>query len=118
MQVHFFPIKTHNFYKKNLFLIKYSIGLENNDNYTSVLMQGSGTFGVESVMQTVCKPNHTKFLILENGAYGQRMAKMCKLIGVEYQMESFPENRSVDLNRVESILKKNNKFTNVVSIQS
>lgn len=77
-------------------------------------MQGSGTFGVESVMQTVCKPNHTKFLILENGAYGQRMAKMCKLIGVEYHLESFPEHRAIDLNRVESLLKQNNKFTNVV----
>lgn len=93
-------------------------GLANNDNYTTVLMQGSGTFGVESVMQTVCKPNHTKFLILENGAYGQRMAKMCKLIGVEYHLESFPEHRAIDLNRVESLLKQNNKFTNVGVVHS
>lgn len=88
------------------------------EHYTSVLMQGSGTFGVESVMQTICKPDYTKFLILENGAYGQRMAKMCKLIGAEYHLESFPENRSVDLNRVEDLLKRNNKFTNVGIVHS
>lgn len=66
-------------------------------------------------MQTVCKPNATKFLIIENGAYGQRIGKMCKLLGVECHVESFPEDRSVDLNRVESLLKEEN-YTNIVRL--
>ena len=78
-------------------------------------MQGSGTFGVESVFQTICKPHETNFLILENGAYGQRMAKMCKLLGVQHHMESFPESRTIDLQRVEKILKDNKNFNCVVS---
>lgn len=92
-------------------------GLGSNSNYASVLMQGSGTFGVESVMQTVCKPNSTKFLIIENGAYGQRIGKMCKLLGVECQVESFPEDRSVDLNRIELLLKEGN-YTNIAMVHS
>lgn len=94
-------------------------GLSNNPNYVTVLMQGSGTFGVDSVMQTVCKPSESNFLVLENGAYGQRIAKMCKLLGVQYQMESFPEDRALDLDRVENLLLKSNKrFTNIAVVHS
>jgi 2-aminoethylphosphonate-pyruvate transaminase len=78
------------------------------------MMQGSGTFGVESVIQTVTNDN-SKMLILENGSYGQRISKICKLLRVEYYQESFPEDRRVDIKRVESILKKSKiKFTDIV----
>ncbi|MGE7054679.1 2-aminoethylphosphonate--pyruvate transaminase, partial [Paenibacillus glucanolyticus] len=43
--------------------------------YTAVLMQGSGTFAVESVMtSTISKED--KVLIVTNGAYGERLVKM------------------------------------------
>jgi len=70
---------------------------------------------LSSVIQTVNKPRETNFLILENGAYGQRIGKMCKLLGVKHHTESFPEDRSIDLKRVEDFLKNNKSFTNVVS---
>lgn len=41
--------------------------------YTAVLMQGSGTFGVESVLTSVVGKDET-LLIAANGAYGERMA--------------------------------------------
>ena len=41
------------------------------DDYTAVLMQGSGTFGVESVITSVINENG-KLLIIANGAYGDR----------------------------------------------
>ncbi|MEG0528650.1 MAG: 2-aminoethylphosphonate--pyruvate transaminase, partial [Longicatena sp.] len=44
--------------------------------YTSVLMQGSGTFGVESVISSIL-PKDGTLLLLSNGAYGERIAKMC-----------------------------------------
>ena len=49
-------------------------------NYTAVLQQGSGSFVVESVLQTVLgKDDHV--LIISNGAYGNRMIDMAKAIG-------------------------------------
>ena len=42
------------------------------EDYTVVLMQGSGTFGVESVLTSSVGEND-KLLIVANGAYGERM---------------------------------------------
>jgi len=41
--------------------------------YTSVLMQGSGTFCVEAALGTAI-PADGKVLVVANGAYGERMA--------------------------------------------
>ena len=48
--------------------------------YTAVLMQGSGTFGVESVV-TSSVGKDDKILVCENGAYGARMAQLAKQAG-------------------------------------
>ena len=77
-------------------------------------MQGSGTFGVESVIQTLNKRNKTNFLVFENGAYGQRMTNICKRLDIPVQMESFSEDNEVLLDRVEEILKKGKNYTHIV----
>lgn len=46
-------------------------------DYTTVLLQGSGTFGVESVISSVI-PQDGCLLLLSNGAYGERIASMCR----------------------------------------
>lgn len=46
------------------------------ETHTVVLMQGSGTFGVESVFSSVIGPKE-KVLICSNGAYGERMTDIC-----------------------------------------
>ena len=43
-------------------------------------MQGSGTFGVESVV-TSSVGKDDKILVCENGAYGARMAQLAKQAG-------------------------------------
>ena len=45
------------------------------DQYTTVLMQGSGTFGVESVLSSVPGADDT-VLVLVNGAYTERMCQI------------------------------------------
>ena len=47
-------------------------------------MQGSGTFAVESVMTSTIS-NHDKVLIITNGAYGERIVKMAKYIGLKFR---------------------------------
>lgn len=49
--------------------------------YTSVLMQGSGTAGVESVLGSAVPPEG-KLLVLSNGAYGRRMADIARCLGL------------------------------------
>ena len=51
--------------------------------YTAVLMQGSGTFGVESVLTSGVGKDET-LLIAANGAYGERMAQIAEHAGVSY----------------------------------
>ena len=48
------------------------------DEYTAVLMQGSGTFGVESVLTSVIGSGD-ELLICANGAYGERMADIATM---------------------------------------
>jgi 2-aminoethylphosphonate-pyruvate transaminase len=91
-------------------------GLSQRDDYATVLMQGSGTFGVESVIQTATKHGESNYLVLENGAYGKRMGNICKLLGISHHVENFPEHRSICLDRVEKILQQGKQFTHVVSL--
>ena len=48
-----------------------------------VPLQGSGTFAVEAAIGTLV-PRDGKVLVLINGAYGQRLAKICKVLGRTY----------------------------------
>ncbi|HAV60995.1 MAG TPA: 2-aminoethylphosphonate--pyruvate transaminase [Verrucomicrobiales bacterium] len=52
-------------------------GVSRGRGYEAVLLQGSGTFGVEAVFQT-CVPAEGKVAVLSNGAYGERMIQMLK----------------------------------------
>lgn len=72
--------------------------------YECVLMQGSGTMAVESVLSSVVSG---KMLILSNGAYGKRMATMAKIHDIPYDILEFPETQSVCTNRIRSHLNVN-----------
>lgn len=52
------------------------------ETYTSALMQGSGTFSVESVIGSVI-PEKGKLLVIANGAYGERMATIAKALRID-----------------------------------
>jgi len=47
------------------------------DKYTSVLMQGSGTFGVEALLSTVLSDDD-RLLVATNGAYGLRITEIAE----------------------------------------
>ena len=53
------------------------------EQYTTVLMQGSGSFVVESVLTTAIA-KEDKILIVTNGAYGKRIVQMAQYIGLNY----------------------------------
>lgn len=78
-------------------------GVSQADGYECVLMQGSGTFGIEAVM-TCAVPTHGKWLILSNGAYGQRMSRIASVNGIPARTIITPENTPVSPADVASIL--------------
>lgn len=53
------------------------------DYYTTVLFAGSGTAVVESVISSVI-PHGKKALIINNGAYGDRMCQIASSYGIDY----------------------------------
>lgn len=51
------------------------------ESYECVIMQGSGTFAIEAALGSFCPANAGKTLVVANGAYGDRAAKILEKIG-------------------------------------
>ncbi len=77
-----------------------ALGGATEDQYTAIPMQGSGTFALEAVVSSVVPPN-SKLMVIINGAYGRRIAKMASVLGIETISVEFPENRPVDIGEVQ-----------------
>lgn len=73
------------------------------DRFTTVLMQGSGTFSVEAVLSS-CVPPDGKVLVAVNGAYGKRMVQMLQALRIAHTVVESPEDRYPDLHEVERAL--------------
>jgi 2-aminoethylphosphonate-pyruvate transaminase len=62
--------------------------------YECVLMQGSGTFAIESVISSAV-PKDGKLLVLVNGAYGRRIAQIARIHDIPVEVVEVPENRRI-----------------------
>lgn len=85
--------------------------------YTVVLMQGSGTFGVESVLTSVIG-NHEKLLICANGAYGERMGDIAEHAGLNYTIYNEHYENVPSAEKVAAILKEDPEITHVSMVHS
>src|SRR5256884_1647233 len=70
-------------------------GLSRGAGWETILLQGSGTFGVEAVFAT-CVPPNGKVAVLANGAYGERMALMLQRLKIDHVALRSPENSPND----------------------
>ena len=61
-------------------------------DYVAIPMQGSGTFGVESVVSSVIDKRKGGLLVVANGAYGVRIATIAKAHGVPHHLYSIPDD--------------------------
>lgn len=73
------------------------------EKYTAVLMQGSGSFAVESVLGSAI-PRDGKILIINNGAYGARMVQMARCLNIEVVELNYLETQTPDLQEIERVL--------------
>ncbi len=74
-----------------------------NGSYVCVPLQGSGTFAVEAMIGTLV-PTSGKLLILVNGAYGHRMARICGYLKLDYATYEVAEDETHDASRLDAIL--------------
>ena len=70
------------------------------ENWTAVILQGSGTYAVEAVLQTSSPREKARVLVLANGAYGKRMVKICQVAGIECDTIMTSEVLPVDIEQV------------------
>jgi 2-aminoethylphosphonate aminotransferase len=74
-------------------------------NHTCVMLTSSGTGGVEACLTSVI-PHNKKVLILNNGAYGERMQKICDAYSIDHVDYNQQWGLPLDLNAVEELLKQ------------
>jgi 2-aminoethylphosphonate-pyruvate transaminase len=85
------------------------------DSHVVVPLQGSGTFSVEAAVATLV-PHDGHVLVLDNGAYCKRAAKLTTLMGRWASSLAFDESRPVDPVALEEFLQGDPSVTHVVLI--
>src|SRR5712671_1557580 len=64
------------------------------DSHVCVPMQGSGTFSVEAAVNTLV-PRDGHVLVLINGAYGKRLARLTQMMGRKLSVFEAPEDLAI-----------------------
>lgn len=86
-----------------------------NGTHVCVPLQGSGTFIVEAALRTLI-PAKGKALILVNGAYGSRMAKILDYACRAYLIQKTPEDIPPCVNTLDKTLAADSNITHVLIV--
>lgn len=86
-------------------------------DYTTVLLQGSGTYCVEATIGATVRPED-KLLILANGAYGKRMAQIADYYKLNYVLVSLGETELVTGEVARKALEANPGVTHLSMVHS
>lgn len=89
----------------------------NDNEYTTVLLQGSGTYCVEATIGAAIK-NTDKLLILANGAYGKRMAQIADYYHLSYVLISLHETELISAGIVRKALDEHPDITHLSMVHS
>ncbi|MBF0095021.1 MAG: 2-aminoethylphosphonate--pyruvate transaminase [Alphaproteobacteria bacterium] len=84
-------------------------------SHVCVPVQGSGTFAVEAMLGTLV-PRDGRVLVLVNGAYGRRMASICRIIGRAFSVYETPEEQPPDPGEVGRLLRGDPSLTHVACV--
>ena len=82
------------------------------EEYTAVLMQGSGTFCVEATLGSVVRPEDN-LLVAANGAYGKRMGVIAEYYKLNCHVMKFEETEAVDPKAIDEYLAEHKEVTHV-----
>ena len=84
------------------------------ETYTAIPMQGSGTFGLEAAAGSLV-PDSGRLLVCVNGAYGARLVRMAEILKIDVAALRFPENEAVNPQAVEDALAADGGITHVAA---
>jgi len=90
-------------------------GVSRETGYEAVLMQGSGTFGLESVIGSTVPPDG-KLLVIINGAYGDRIAGITRVLNIDTTTLEYPTNGLPAAADVDRMLAEDPAITNVAVV--
>ena len=85
------------------------------DSYTTVLLQGSGTYCVEAAL-SCSLTSEDKLLIVANGAYGSRMGDIASRHGLNHVIVSLCETEQVTAEAVLNALEANQGVTHLAVV--
>jgi 2-aminoethylphosphonate-pyruvate transaminase len=81
-----------------------------------VPLQGSGTFSVEAAIGTLVPRSGGHVLVPQNGAYCQRIARMCRVLGRKLTTIDYAENAAVAAADIERSLIQDPSITHVALV--
>jgi 2-aminoethylphosphonate-pyruvate transaminase len=89
----------------------------NSKKYTTVLFCGSGTAVVESVISSVV-PNGKKILIVNNGAYGDRMCNIALSYDIDFVEFKSSEIEPINLKELEAVIDKHKNISHIAIVHN
>jgi 2-aminoethylphosphonate-pyruvate transaminase len=100
----------------NAHILERLVGIVDGEgSHVCVPLQGSGTFVVEAMIGNFV-PADGKLLILVNGAYGHRIAKICDYYRREYIIQESAEDVPVDTDELDKTLANDPGISHVAMI--
>ena len=85
--------------------------------FEAILMQGSGTFAIDSVLSSTVPPDG-RVLAVINGAYGRRIAQIAQTLKIPVTELSCPEDQRPDEERLGQALEADPSITHVAVVHS
>lgn len=96
-------------------LVRLATGPEYQSDYSAVLLQGSGSYGVESVLGSAIGVDEC-LLIINNGAYGARMGEMARCLGLRHHELDCGETTRPEPAAIEAMLVRHPEITHLAMV--
>ena len=96
-------------------LVRLAAGPEYQSDYSAVLLQGSGSYVVESVLGSAIGVDEC-LLIINNGAYGARMGEMARCLGLRHHELDCGETTRPEPAAIEAMLARHPEITHLVMV--
>ncbi|THJ42505.1 MULTISPECIES: 2-aminoethylphosphonate--pyruvate transaminase [Aeromonas] len=96
-------------------LVRLATGPEYQSDYSAVLLQGSGSYVVESVLGSAIGVDEC-LLIINNGAYGARMGEMARCLGLRHHELDCGETTLPEPAAIEAMLARHPEITHLAMV--